>query len=103
MKIIKAKFVADKFKVRNRITGTVTLPVGAKIVHVGADPEERGNVSVWAEVTSLEIPGSAAVPLLILKAGDEVPDNCVFRGMLLAAPMLLIYETPVPGAVNDGN
>lgn len=100
MKIIKALFVADRIRVGNRITGTVTVPYGSKIVYCGASPSDKGNVAVWAESPSIVVSKQAqvSVPLIILRHDDEVPNGAVFRGHLLANPILLIYE--LPGVTN---
>lgn len=105
MKIIKALFVADRIKVGKRITGTVTVPAGAKIVYCGASPSDKGNVAIWAEAPSIQLAQAAmvSIPLIILTHEDEVPDKCVYRGHLLANPMLFIYELPWSGGADATN
>lgn len=87
-------FVADQARnAQDRIVGTVRMPAGARIVHAGARPPD-GKLAIWAECTSLEIPDSSlvAVRLLILKHDDEIPPDHVYRGYILSAPILFIYE-----------
>lgn len=105
MKIIKAMFVADRVRLNQRLTGTITVPEGAKIVYCGADPSAKGNLAVWAEAPSIALPLSAtiSIPLIILKADDEIPAGAIYRGHLLAVPILLVYELPRPGGDNAPN
>lgn len=87
-------FVADlERSAQDRIVGTVRMPAGAQIIHAGASPPE-GKLAIWAETTSLEVPESSltAVRLLILRHGDEIPPDHVYRGYILSNPILFIYE-----------
>jgi len=105
VKIVKAMFVADRVRLNQRLTGTITVPADAKIVYCGASPSDKGNLAIWAEVPSIELPKSAmiTIPMIILKAGDEIPEGATYRGYLLAVPILLVYELTRPGSQDELN
>jgi len=101
VKIKKVTFVRDPVRVGNRITGTADLPPHSRIIHCGASPPE-GNLCLWAEVPSIEVPDTAMekISIIILRHDDEVPQDCEYRGYILANPILLVYEH-VPSGVKE--
>lgn len=70
--------------------GYIKLPEGAKVVHVGATPP-RGELSVFAEIADVDMPEQRR-EIVILKAGDSIPDSYKFMGVILSQPTLLVYE-----------
>lgn len=102
MKLRMFEFKADKVRVHGRIRGTVRMPHGARIIHIGANPP-KGELCVWAECTSLVIGDGdhIDVTLLILRHDDEVPPGHVYRGYILANPMLFVYQFTGTTAAND--
>ncbi len=94
MKIQMFMFVADKTRnAQDRIVGTVRMPPGARVIHAGASPPE-GKLAVWAETTSLALDEKdmQAFRLIILRHGDEIPPDHVYRGYILSNPLLFLYE-----------
>jgi len=72
------------------IAGKVTLPRDAKIVHVGAAPP-NGEMYLYCEVSDIETP-KTQLDFAVLKQGDAIPDGYVYRGYILAIPILFVYQ-----------
>jgi len=73
-----------------RVDGQVEIPKGSKIIHVGAAPP-NGEMYMYCEISDVEMP-KVTLDLCVLKEGDTVPDGYVYRGYILAIPILFIYE-----------
>jgi len=72
------------------ITGKVSIPPDAKIVHCGARMPE-GSLCLWAEVSEIETP-HVDMEFAILKAEDRIPKGYEFRGHILSTPLLFVYQ-----------
>ncbi len=75
-----------------RVDGQVEIPKGSKIIHVGAAPP-NGEMFMYCEISEVEMP-MVTLDLCILKVDDTVPDGYMYRGYILAIPILFVYERP---------
>ena len=91
MKIEKFPFQAKEQTLPGqRIEGQVTIPQGSKIVHINAEPP-RGELYMYCEVSPVNTP-DVIVDLTVLQVGEEIPTGYVYRGYILAVPILFVYE-----------
>ncbi len=75
----------------SKIRGVVTVPIGSRVIHMGATPP-KGEMFIWAEVPTIESRQTEEKEFVILGAGDEVPDGYVFSSVIVALPFLFVYE-----------
>lgn len=99
MKIGRYEFKAAKVQFGSRMRGVVTVPAGARVVHMGVAPDLKGNICLWVEETSIALAGLATQmderEFLLLKHGDEIPPGYSYAGHILSSPILLVYERGV--------
>src|SRR5690554_4569521 len=73
--------------------GTVLIPLNAKVIYFGAQGD--GSIFLWAEVPEIETGEVGEVEVVLLRAGQKVPDDYKFRGAIVGStPLLFIYQPP---------
>lgn len=81
---------AEQILPGDRIKGKVSIPEGAKIIYIGATPP-RGEMNVFCEVSPVNVPPKE-IDVVVLRAGDTIPNGHEFMGYILAHPILFIYR-----------
>lgn len=73
--------VVHKFQVPFATEGGdfLLLPVGARVVHVGIDPAERGRPAIWVELDP-SLPPSQRHQFRAYGTGRDVPDGWHYKG-----------------------
>lgn len=61
------------------VAGVLMLPAGAKVVHVGIDPADRGRPAIWVERDD-SAPETQRHRFIALATGRHVPDNWHHHG-----------------------
>ena len=80
-----------------QISGKVMIPKGAKIVHVGAAPP-NGQMMLYCEVPEVETQ-KVQLDFAIVQQGQSIPDDYVYRGYILAVPILFVYQKDGPSII----
>lgn len=80
-----------------QISGKVMIPKGSKIVHVGAVPPE-GEMNLFCEVPEVEVQ-KVQLDFAIVGQGQVIPEDYVYRGYILAVPLLFIYQKEGPSII----
>jgi len=80
-----------------QISGRVVIPKGSKIVHVGAAPP-NGEMYLYCEVSEVE-EQKVQLDFAIVKQGQNIPDGYVYRGYILAIPILFVYQKEGPSII----
>lgn len=94
MKLKRFLFEQSAVRVADRIIGIIRMPSNAQILHVGADPADKGNIALWAEVPEIALPTTQEIvrQFIVLRNEDRIPTGFVFRTHIMAVPLLFVYE-----------
>lgn len=80
-----------------QLSGKVMIPKGSKIVHVGAVPP-NGEMNLFCEVPDVEVP-KVQLDFAIVGEGQKIPDGYIYRGYILAVPLLFVYQKEGPSII----
>lgn len=68
---------------------SILIPPDANVIHLGAQAD--GNIYLWAEVPEVEAP-VGEIEVIVLRAGQTIPDGYKYRAAVLSNPMLFVYQ-----------